>query len=132
MNLNKIMLIGRATKDPEIKTTPGGTTVAKFGMATNDVYKDKAGQKVEETEYHNCVAFGKLAEVIGSFVKKGQEIYVEGKKKTRSWEKDGKTNYIVEVIVDVMQLGSRPGEAKSAKVESAVGSDEIDVKDIPF
>ena len=132
MNLNKIMIIGRATKDPEIKTTPGGTKVVKFGMATNDVYKDKAGQKVEETEYHNCVAFGKLAEVIGSFVKKGQEIYVEGKKKTRSWEKDGKTNYIVEVIVDVMQLGSRPGEAKSAKVESAVGSDEIDVKDIPF
>lgn len=107
MNLNKVMLIGRVTRDPELKTTTGGTSVVSFSLATNDTYKNKNDEKVEETEFHNCVGYGGIADTIGTFVKKGQEIYVEGKKKTRSWEKDGKKNYAVEIIIEKFQFGQK-------------------------
>jgi len=78
MNLNRASLIGRVTKDPEVKALPSGKQVARFGVATNYTYKDKDGKKVENVSFHNCVAFGKLAEIIGQYVKKGQEVYLDG------------------------------------------------------
>ena len=87
MNLNKAQLIGRITNDPEMKALPSGTPVVKFGLATNRVYKTKDGEKKEVAQFHNCVAFGKLAEIIGQWAKKGQEVYVDGRIEYRSWDK---------------------------------------------
>lgn len=113
MNLNKAMLIGRVTKDPELRALTNGGTVASFGLATNRVYKDKNDQKQELTEFHNIVVFGRLAEtVVSQYVKKGQLLYVEGRIQTRSWDdKDtGAKKYRTEIVVENLQLGPRAGD----------------------
>lgn len=107
MNLNKIQIIGNVTKDPEIKALPSGIKVCSFSVATNRTWKDKNGAKSEEVEFHNVVAFGKQAELIESYVKKGSQLYVEGRLKTRTWETDGKKNYRTEIIMENMQFGAR-------------------------
>lgn len=88
-SLNKVQLIGRTGKDPEVRHLDSGVTVASFSLATSENYTNKQGEKVEQTEWHNIVAWGKLAEIIEKWVTKGQLLYIEGKLKTRKWEKDG-------------------------------------------
>lgn len=108
MYLNKAILYGNLTRDPELKALPSGQQVASFGIATNRTYKDKNGAKQEQTEFHNIVAFGRTAEVIGQYFKKGRPIYVEGRIQTRSWEgkEDGKKQYRTEIVVENFQFGA--------------------------
>ena len=108
MYINSATIIGRVTKQPEAKTFPSGQMVTSFSIATNRDYKTKDGEKKEETEFHNIVAFGRTAEVISQYVVKGQELYVEGRIQTRSWETDGKKNYRTEIICEKFQFGQKP------------------------
>lgn len=119
MNLNQATLIGRVTRDPEIKALPAGTSVAQFSLATNHVYKNSEGKKIEDVDFHNIVAFGKVVDsVIAQYVKKGQLICVQGRIRTRSWEdkKSGEKKYRTEIVLDTLQLGPRAaGEGSHAK-----------------
>lgn len=148
MYLNKVFLYGNLTRDPELKALPSGQQLASFGIATNRTYKDKNGAKQEATEFHNIVAFGRTAEVIAQYMKKGKPIFVEGRIQTRSWEgkEDGKKQYRTEIIVDNFQFGadSKGGGAPSAgrvnedqtapKDDEAIKypDEEINPEDIPF
>lgn len=116
MYLNKAILYGNLTRDPELKALPSGQQVASFGIATNRTYKDKNGAKQEQTEFHNIVAFGRTAEVIGQYFKKGRPIYVEGRIQTRSWEgkEDGKKQYRTEIVVENFQFGADGGKGGSS------------------
>ncbi|MHB9019678.1 MAG: single-stranded DNA-binding protein [Minisyncoccota bacterium] len=108
MNLNKAQLIGRIVNDPEIKALPSGISVAKFSLATNHVYKTKEGEKKETAQFHNCVAFGKLADIIKQWAKKGQEVYVDGRIEYRSWDKkEGGKGYITEIMIENFQMGAK-------------------------
>lgn len=110
MNVNKVILIGRLTKDPEMRTTATGQTVASFGLATNRNWTDKSGQKQEQTEFHNIVAWAKSAEIISQYSKKGSELYVEGRLQTRNWDdkQTGQKKYMTEIVIENFQLGARP------------------------
>lgn len=112
-SLNKIMIIGNATRDAETRTMPTGTTVANFTVAVNESYKDKSGEKVEKTEFIKCVAWGKLAEICGQYLKTGRQIYVEGKLQTRKWQdNDGCDKYMTEINANVVQfLGKNSDQA---------------------
>ncbi len=105
MYLNKVLLYGNLTRDPEVRALPSGQQVANFSLATNRTYTDKEGRKQELVEYHNVVAFARQAEIIGQYMKKGRPIFVEGRLQTRSWEADGKKNYRTEIVVDNFQFG---------------------------
>jgi single-strand DNA-binding protein len=109
MDLNKVMLIGRLTRDPESRTTPQGITVVNFGLATNRVWKDDQGNQRDATEFHNIVAWRRLGEICSQYLSKGRQVYIEGHLQTRSWDgQDGKKNYRTEVVADNMiMLGSR-------------------------
>lgn len=142
-SVNKVILVGRLGKDPEVKYTQGGTPVAKFTVATNEVWKDQNGEKQERTEWHNIVAWTKLAEICGQYLNKGSRVYIEGRIQTRSWEdKEGNKRYITEIRADSMvMLSGKPDEArpeKSAAAAAAASSDggsvepEITDDDIPF
>jgi len=110
-SVNKVILVGSLGRDPEVRFMPNGEAVANFSMATSENWKDKSGVKQEKTEWHNIVAYRKLAEIIGEYVKKGHPIYIEGKLQTRKWEKDGVTRYTTEIIADQMQmLGSKSAQ----------------------
>ena len=112
MNLNKAMLIGNLTRDPEVRTAPSGTQVASFSIATNFVWKDQAGQRQEKAEFHNIVAWRKLAEICGQYLKKGSKIYVEGRMQTRDWTgPDGVKKYRTEIIAENMIMLDRAGGA---------------------
>lgn len=121
MYINKVLLYGNLTRDPELKALPGGSQVASFGLATNRTYKDKNGQKQETTEFHNIVAFGRPAEVIAQYVKKGRPLFVEGRLQTRSWDdkENGKKQYRTEIIVDNFQFGADGGAARGGAGPSA-------------
>jgi single-strand DNA-binding protein len=106
MYLNKVLLYGNLTRDPEVRALPSGQQVANFSMATNRSYTDKEGRKQELVEYHNVVAFARQAEVIGQYMKKGRPLFIEGRLQTRSWEADGKKNYRTEIVVDNFQFGA--------------------------
>jgi single-strand DNA-binding protein len=110
-SLNKVMLIGNLGKDPEVKYTPSGVPVAKFSIATNESYKDKGGEWQERTEWHSIVAFQRLAEIVGEYVKKGSKIYVEGRLQTSSWEdkQSGEKKYRTEIVAVSMVLLDRKG-----------------------
>src|SRR3989344_167614 len=107
MYLNKVFLYGNLTRDPEVKALPSGTQVANFALATNRVYKDKNGAKQEAVEFHNVVAFGRLAELIGQYMKKGRPLFVEGRIQTRSWDAtDGSgKKYKTEIVAENFQFG---------------------------
>jgi len=105
MYLNKAFLYGNLTRDPELKSLPSGSQVCSFGIATNRTYKDKDGGKQESTEFHNIVAFGRSAELIAQYMKKGRPLFVEGRIQTRSWDKDGVKQYRTEIVVDNFQFG---------------------------
>jgi single-strand DNA-binding protein len=109
-SVNKVILIGNLGKDPEVRYTPNGDAVATFSIATTRAWKDKqSGQRSEETEWHRLVAWGRVGEIAGEYLKKGRPVYIEGRLKTRKWDdKEGKTHYTTEVIVESLQLlGSR-------------------------
>ena len=140
MNLNRIELIGRVTKQPELKALPSGAKVCSFGIATNNTFKNKNGEKVENTTFHNCVVFGKIAEVIAQYVIKGQEIYVDGRIENRSWDKDGVKHYRTEVLVNNFQFGQKPKGSENvqpakqdvAGMSEEFSEEEINPDDIPF
>jgi single-strand DNA-binding protein len=140
-SVNKVILVGRLGKDPEVKYTQGGTPVAKFTLATNEVWKDQNGEKQERTEWHNIVAWTKLAEICGQYLNKGSRVYIEGRIQTRSWEdKEGNKRYTTEIRADNMvMLSGRPDEARPEKSAAAAASSdggsvepEITDDDIPF
>lgn len=129
-SVNKVILLGNIGKDPEVRETKAGNIV-NMVMATSEKYTDKSGQKQEKTEWHNLVVFGKLADVVSKYVKKGDKLYVEGSITTRKWEdKEGNTRYTTEVKVrDLTMLGG--AEKKSTQPAAvAVGEDEDDL--LPF
>ena len=112
MNLNKVFILGNLTRDPELRQTAGGQAVCSFGVATNRRYTDKSGQKQEQVEFHNLVAWGRTAEVIAQYLRKGSMVLVEGRLQTRSWQdQQGVKHWKTEVIVDAMQMGPRTGGA---------------------
>ena len=109
MDLNKVMLIGRLTKDVEVRATTTGKSVASFSMATNQSYLDKEGQRQEKAEFHNIVAWGKLAEICGQYLTKGKRSYIEGRLQTREWTaQDGTRKFTTEVIADNMIILDPP------------------------
>lgn len=119
MNLNKVFLIGRVTKQPELRSMQSGTQVATFSLATNRVWKGQDGQKNEETEFHNCTAFGKTADVISTYVIKGQEVMIEGRIHTSSWQdKSGNKRYSTGIIVESFQFGQKPQGARTPATQS--------------
>ena len=111
-SVNKVILVGNLGKDPEIKYTSTGTPVAKFSIATNEGYKDKSGQWQDRTEWHNIVAWQRLAEIVGEYVKKGSKIYIEGRLQTSSWEdkESGQKKYKTEIVASDLVLLSGRGE----------------------
>ncbi len=110
MYLNKAIVIGNLTRDPELRAIPSGTKVCTFSVATNRVWKDKNGMKQEDTQYHNCVVFGTQAENVGQYLRKGSSVLVEGRLQTRSWDaQDGKKQYRTEIVADRVQFGPRSG-----------------------
>jgi single-strand DNA-binding protein len=139
--LNKVMLIGRLGKDPDCNFTGSGTAVCKFSVATSDEWTDKQGEKQEKTEWHKIVAWGKLGEICGNYLKKGSQVYIEGKIVTRSWEKDGITRYTTEIVASDMQMldskkqennsGSVPGEEYYRENKPGANQGPPD-DDIPF
>ncbi len=146
MDLNRATLLGRLTRDPEVKTTNSGRTVASMGIATGRMWTDEAGVRQERTEFHNCVLWGRLGEVAGQYLTKGRQVYVEGRIETRDWVgQDGVKRYRTEIVVDNMiMLGSGKGGASAAGSDAApmpespmtgrgpVVEEEIKVEDIPF
>lgn len=111
MYLNKALIIGNLTRDPELKALPSGIQVASISVATNRVWKDQNGSKQESTDYHNVVVFGRQAETAAQYLKKGSSVLVEGRMQTRSWDgQDGKKQYRTEVVADRVQFGNRPGD----------------------
>jgi single-strand DNA-binding protein len=114
MNLNKIFLIGRLTKDPEARSTPSGQNVTTISMATNRVWSDASGRK-EATEYHTVIAWGRLGEIANNYLKKGGLVLIEGRMQTRQWTgKDGNKRYTTEVVAEGLQLGPRSAGAGSS------------------
>jgi len=115
MDLNKATIIGRLTRDPEVKTTPQGATVCSFGMATNFVWSDKQGQKQEKVEFHNIVAWRKLADICGQYLRKGSKIYIEGRLQTREWQgQDGNKRQKTEIVADNMIMLDSKGSTSYA------------------
>ena len=110
--INKVILVGRLGKDPEIRSTPGGTSVAKFSLATDEKFTDKAGEKQERTEWHNIVAWGKLGEICGQFLRKGKLVYIEGSIRTDSWDdkESGQKKYRTEIVANTMKMLDRKGD----------------------
>src|SRR5690554_2567477 len=107
-SVNKVTLIGTVGRDPEMRYISGGSAIANFSLATNESYNDKnTGQRVENTEWHRIVAFGKLAEIIQQYVKKGSKLYIEGKLRTNEWEKDGIKRYSTDIIANEMVMLDR-------------------------
>lgn len=135
--VNRVTLLGRVGKDPETKTIGNGQTVSNFSIATSESWKDKStGEKKEQTEWHNCQAWGSTAEIIQKYVRKGDQIYVEGKIKTRSWEKDGVTRYVTEIIVSTVNLiGGNKSENRqtaAASTETPSAGSSLATDDLPF
>lgn len=149
MYLNKVYVLGNLTRDPELKALPNGSKVTQFSLATNRTWKDQAGAKQEQVEYHNIVVFGRQAETSAEYLKKGQQVLVDGRIQTRSWDgADGKKNYRTEIIADGVQFGAKgtsggaPYVAAGATVAApsampdfgtiSYGDDEVNPDDIPF
>ncbi len=150
MYLNKALIVGNLTRDPELKALPSGMQVASLSVATNRVWKDKNGAKQESTDFHNIVVFGRQAETSAQYLKKGQQIMVEGRIQTRSWDDktSGEKKYRTEIVADRVQFGSKPGgfgaapageapakasSAKAAAVDTIdYPSEDINPEDIPF
>lgn len=109
MYLNKAFIFGNLTRDPELRALPSGMNVATFGVATNRVFRDREGKKQEQADFHNIVVFGRQADVVSQYLKKGSSVFIEGRIQTRSWEKDGEKKYRTEIVADRVQFGPRSG-----------------------
>jgi single-strand DNA-binding protein len=141
-NINKVILIGNVGKDPEVKYTPSGVAVAKFSLATNEKFKDKSGEWQERTEWHNILAWQRLAEIVGEYIHKGAKLYIEGKLQTSIWEdrNNGEKKYRVEIVArEIVLLGTREaasdGDQNASEQERApahAGVAENTDEDIPF
>jgi single-strand DNA-binding protein len=138
MSINKVILVGNLGRDVEVRHTPGGSAVAKFSVATNEVWKDKNGQRQEHTEWHNIVAWGKLAEFCGSYLSKGRQVYIEGTIRTRTYDDEkGNRRYFTEVRAQTIQLlGPKPtgteGPGPSGGGGEAPEYPPENEEDIPF
>lgn len=151
MYINKAIIYGNLTRDPELKSLPSGTQVCEFGVATNRVWKDKNGAKQESADFHNIVVFGRQAELVKQYLAKGSGIFLEGRIQTRSWDaKDGTKKYRTEIVADRIQFGPKsgssggsyenqpsskaPDSAKASSGEPAIEypEEEINSEDIPF
>ena len=143
MNLNKVFLVGRLTRDPETRALPSGKSVANFGLATDRYFVDKAGQKQQQTEFHNIVLFGRLAEIASQYLNKGSLVLIEGRLQTRAWQDaSGNKRTRTEVIGQSLQLGPKTAGKTAPSQEKEMPSqeeipvieedNEIDVKDIPL
>ena len=111
-SVNKVILVGRLGKDPEIRSTANGTSVARFSIATDEKFTDRSGEKQERTEWHNIVAWSKLAEICGQYLKKGKLVYIEGSLRTDSWDdkETGQKKYKTEIVANTMQMLDRRGD----------------------
>lgn len=124
-SLNKVMLIGNLTRDPELKYTPSGTGVCTFGIATNREWTDSSGQKQEGAEFHRVVAWGKLGEICSQLLTKGRKIYVEGRLQTRAWKsQDGADRQVTEVVIEEMILLDSPKGDREGGYETRYSADE--------
>jgi len=147
MYLNKALVYGNLTRDPELRSLPSGVQVTSFSVATNRVWKDKDGAKQEAVEYHNIVVFGRQAETSAQYLKKGSSVLIEGRLQTRSWESEGQKKYRTEIVADRVQFGPRgggagaPAVAGDSKAEPSGGpkgdaidypEEDINPDDIPF
>ena len=129
--LNKVQIIGNLGRDPEVRDTPSGQKVANFSIATTERYNDQQGNRQEKTEWHNLVAWGKPAEVIGQYAKKGTAMYIEGSLSTKSWDQEGQKKYKTEIVVRNFQfLGGGQTKSDSAPVQEFGAPDDGD--DLPF
>ena len=112
MNFNKAIVVGRVTSDPEVRTTPGGQSVTSFGVATNRYWTNAGGEKQDKVEFHNIVAWGKLADICGQYLAKGMLVLIEGRLETQSWEgQDGIKRFRTEIIAENMQMGPRSAQS---------------------
>ena len=147
MYLNKAFIFGNLTRDPELRALPSGMNVASFSVATNRVFRDREGKKQEQTDFHNVVVFGRQADTVSQYLKKGASVFVEGRIQTRSWDgKDGEKKYRTEIVADRVQFGPRSsgsggGGKRDEATEEEGGSsgpgidypkDDINPDDIPF
>jgi single-strand DNA-binding protein len=141
MNLNKVFLIGRLTKDPEMKNLPSGKNLCQISIATDRFYTDKDGNKKQETEFHNVILFGRLAEIASQYLKKGSLVFIEGRLRTRNWEDEsGNKKSRTEIIAERMQLGPKaapkeelpPIEEEKEEIPIVEEEEEINIDDIPF
>ena len=146
--INKVILVGRLGKDPEVRSTPSGTSVAKFSLATDERFTDKNGEKQERTEWHNIVAWGKLGEICGQYLKKGKLVYIEGSIRTDSWDdkESGQKKYRTEIVANTMKMLERRGDdegggggsyggasrSSSSRGGSAPAPDMGDDEEVPF
>ena len=126
MSVNKVILIGRLGKDLETRYMPNGEAVTNAALATSENWKDKSGEKQEKTEWHNLVFYRRLAEIAGEYLKKGSQVYIEGKLQTRKWEKDGVTRYTTEIIVNEMTMlgGKSSGGSNFEVMEKPAASEQ--------
>lgn len=138
MYLNKAMVYGNLTRDPEMKALPSGSNVTSMSLATNRRYTDRDGKLQEEVEYHNVVVFGKQAESCAKYLTKGSGAYVEGRLQTRSWDKDGVKMYRTEIVADTVQFGAKPQSSTIAGTDvpypsgADTGADNLDAESVPF
>ncbi len=144
--INKVILVGRLGKDPEIRSTPSGTSVARFSLATDEKFTDKNGEKQERTEWHNIVAWGKLAEICGQYLKKGKLVYIDGSIRTDSWDdkESGQKKYRTEIVANTMKMldrkgdeggggGAYAGAARKSTTSAAAGTETMeDDEEVPF
>jgi single-strand DNA-binding protein len=125
MNLNKVFIIGNLTQDPELRQTAGGQSICTFGVATNRFYTDAAGQRQKQAEFHNVVAWGRNAELINQYLRKGSSIFVEGRLQTRNWlDQQGVKHWKTEIVAERIQLGPRPGSSFASSEDSGRISNE--------
>lgn len=147
MNINRAIIFGNLTRDPELRSLPSGMQVASFSIATNRVFRDRDGKKQEQTDFHNVVVFGRQAETAAQYLKKGSSAFIEGRIQTRSWEKDGEKKYRTEIVAERVQFGpkgSGAGKRSDDRSDDAPASsggnsggidypqDDINPDDIPF
>lgn len=151
MYINKVMLFGNLTRDPELRALPSGMNVVNFTVATNRTYKDRDGKKQEQTDFHNVVVFGRQADTVNQYMKKGSSVFVEGRMQTRSWDDktSGEKKYRTEVVAERVQFGPKGGGSAASKrgavaqgeEETSTGGagagidypkDDINPDDIPF
>jgi single-strand DNA-binding protein len=143
MNLNKVFIIGNLTRDPELRSLPSGQSVASFGVATNRIWKNQQGEKKEDVQFHNIVVFGKQADIVAQYLKKGSQAMIEGRLQTRSWQaQDGSKRNRTEIVAERVQFGPRragigPTEDKPSKEKEELETieypeEEINPEEIPF